>query len=98
MFFARWDQGAPWEDTIDGTVRWLRRVWSIILEPGARGEPSPGTIQTLRRKVHQTLKSITRDYDVFEFNTIVSSLMELLNEMSKAKSRLPGAHLPGMKL
>ena len=87
MFFKRWDQGGPWEDTIDGTVRWMRRVWSFILEPGARGEPSPETIQTLRRKVHQILKSITRDYEVFEFNTIVSSLMELLNEMGKAKSQ-----------
>ena len=87
MFFKRWDQGGPWEDTIDGTVRWMRRVWTIILEPGSTGEPSAETIQILRRKVHQTLKSITRDYDVFEFNTIVSSLMELLNEMSKAKSQ-----------
>ncbi len=39
----------------------------------------------LRRKVHQTLHSITRDFEAFEFNTIISSLMELLNEMYKAR-------------
>ncbi len=36
MFFARWDLGAPWNKTgIDGTVRWLRRVWTICQEPSA---------------------------------------------------------------
>ena len=39
----------------------------------------------LRRKVHQTLKSVTRDFETFEFNTIISSLMELMNEMVRAK-------------
>ena len=34
---------------------------------------------------HQTLKSVTRDFESFSFNTIVSSLMELLNKMIKAK-------------
>ena len=34
MFFARWDQGAPGTASgIEGTVRWLRRVWAAIVEP-----------------------------------------------------------------
>ena len=34
MFFARWDQGAPWNSSgIDGTLRWLRRLWAAMLEP-----------------------------------------------------------------
>ena len=44
MFFARWDQGGPWSSTgIDGTNRWLRRVWSTILEPVETRE-DPGCI------------------------------------------------------
>ena len=35
--------------------------------------------------MHQTLKQVTRDFEQFEFNTIVSGLMELLNEMYKAR-------------
>jgi len=87
MFFARWDMGAPWNSNgIDGTVRWLRRVWSMILEPVSdRPLGSPETLRVLRRRVHQTLKRITRDFEQFEFNTIVSGLMELLNDMLKAK-------------
>ena len=43
------------------------------------------TLKVLRRKVHQTLKRVTHDFENFEFNTIISSLMELLNEMYKAR-------------
>ncbi|WP_322808162.1 leucine--tRNA ligase [Thermanaerothrix sp.] len=87
MFFARWDQGGPWNSGgIEGVHRWLKRVWSVILEPaGEQNQADEATLRQLRRKVHQTLRSVTRDFREFEFNTIVSSLMELLNEMSKAK-------------
>jgi len=55
--------GAGWslEDNIDGTVRWIRRSWTVILEPADAGTAMPDTIQSLRRKVHQTLRSVTRD-------------------------------------
>lgn len=86
MFFARWDMGAPWNSNgIDGTMRWLRRVWSAVTEPGSPGNPDPEILIALRRKVHQTLRQITRDFETFEFNTIVSALMELMNEMYKAR-------------
>jgi leucyl-tRNA synthetase len=42
-------------------------------------------LKILRRRVHQTLKRITHDFENFEFNTVISSLMELLNEMYKAR-------------
>lgn len=85
-FFARWEMGAPWNSSgIEGSARWLRRVWSMILEEEG-GKADPETLRTLRRKTHQTLKSVSYDFEHFEFNTIISSLMELLNEMSKAKA------------
>ncbi len=86
MFFARWDLGAPWNSSgIDGTFRWLRRVWTLVNEPSGMGDCSADTRRMLRRRVHQMLRRITRDFREFEFNTIVSGLMELLNEMNKAK-------------
>ncbi len=88
MFFARWEQGAPWNSSgIDGTARWLRRVWSMVLEPAETIKVDPEVVRNMRRKVHQTLRSVTHDYESLEFNTIVSGLMELLNEMSKAKQQ-----------
>jgi len=86
MFFSRWDQGGPWSSGgIEGVNRWLRRVWAVITEPGPEGSKDEATVRNLRRKVHQTLRSVTNDFEKFEFNTIVSSLMELLNDMARAK-------------
>ncbi|MGD0752261.1 MAG: leucine--tRNA ligase [Anaerolineales bacterium] len=50
-----------------------------------RQEAIEVTRKNLRRKVHQTLRQVTHDFEQFEFNTIVSGLMELLNEMYRAK-------------
>ena len=86
IFFAKWDMGAPWNRTgIEGTYRWLKRVWALFSEPIGNPSASPETLKVLRRKVHQTLKQVTHDFEQFEFNTIVSGLMELLNEMYRAK-------------
>ncbi len=88
MFFARWEMGAPWNSSgIDGTVRWLRRVWALVTDPAHNPNQvaSDETRRLLRRRVHQMLRRVTRDFKQFEFNTIVSGLMELLNEMGKAR-------------
>ena len=86
MFFARWEMGAPWDSQgIEGTSRWLRRVWSLFTDPAPARPAQPETLRTLRRRVHQTLQRVTRDFEQFEFNTIISSLMELQNEMQKAR-------------
>ena len=85
MFGYRWAEGGPWDPgSIQGVNRWLRRLWLTLLEPG-EGQASESLLKALRRKAHQTLRSVTRDFEQFEFNTIVSALMELLNEMVKAK-------------
>ena len=88
MFFARWELGAPWNSSgIEGSIRWLRKVWYTFLEPeDTDRQATTEAIKNLRRKVHQTLQSVTRDFETFNFNTIVSGLMELLNEMATAKA------------
>jgi len=87
MFGYRWSEGGPWNtDNIHGVVRWLNRVWTLMNNPAARTKTaSEDVLRSLRRKVHQTLRSVTHDYETLEFNTIISSLMELLNEMTVAR-------------
>ena len=88
MFFARWELGAPWNNSgIEGSARWLRKVWYTFLEPANNaGTADKEAVRNLRRKVHQTLKSVTYDFETLNFNTIVSGLMELLNGMTTAKA------------
>ncbi len=88
MFFARWQQGAPWDSQgIEGTARWIRRVWTLFTDPAASSPTTASneTKKNLRRRVHQTLRKVTHDFENFEFNTVISSLMELMNEMYKAR-------------
>jgi len=86
MFGYRWQDGGPWDPgNIQGSHRWLNRVWSAFLDEGVNGNPAPEQNRTLLRKVHQSLKAVTRDFERFEFNTVISALMELLNEMVSYK-------------
>ena len=62
-------------------------MWYTFLEPADNaGTADQETLKVLRRKVHQTLAAVTRDFETFNFNTIVSGLMELMNELSTAKT------------
>ena len=86
MFGYRWSEGGPWNtENIQGVVRWLNRVWALFTERSGPSACSDETRRNLRRKVHQTLRQVTRDFERFEFNTIIAALMELLNEMVKAR-------------
>jgi leucyl-tRNA synthetase len=95
MFFAEWEMGAPWDPQgIEGPARWIRRVWTLFTDEqrllgSSQNTPQPNgraeALKVLRRKVHQTLQKVTRDFENFQFNTVISSLMELMNEMYKAR-------------
>ena len=88
IFFSRWEMGGPWDSQgIEGTARWLRRTWTLFTDDPQEnaGTAKPEIRKDIRRKVHQTLESVTRDFETFEFNTIISSFMELVNFMYKAR-------------
>jgi leucyl-tRNA synthetase len=89
MFFARWELGGPWNSRgIEGASRWLRRVWNLYMEAAEEGtEPTPEILAGMRRKLHQTLKQVTADFEAFSFNTVVAALMELLNELMQARTQ-----------
>ncbi len=95
MFGYRWSEGGPWNpDNIHGVVRWLNRVWALVLET-AQAEPGPveqKDVRGLQRKLHQTIRQVTHDLDSFEFNTVVAALMELTNAMSRAREKGMAGH------
>ncbi len=95
MFGYRWSEGGPWNpDNIHGVVRWLNRVWALVLET-AGAEPGPVDekhVRALQRKLHQTIRQATHDLDNFEFNTVVAALMELTNAMSQARAKGLAGH------
>ncbi len=88
MFGYRWSEGGPWSpENIQGVVRWLNRVWTLVLETAdvEAGDEKAEETRALKRKVHQTIRQISHDLENFEFNTVISALMELTNAISEAK-------------
>jgi leucyl-tRNA synthetase len=96
MFMGPWDQGGPWNPQgIEGVNRFLRRVWTVVLDPGGRelGDPGAGQLpegqdpaaaeKALRVAAHRTLQGVTADHEGFRWNTIVAKLMELTNTLMK---------------
>jgi leucyl-tRNA synthetase len=49
----------------------------------------------LRRAVHQTIHKVSHDLEHFKFNTIISALMELTNELYKQREALEGTPVWG---
>lgn len=86
MFFAKWDQGGPWNyEGIKGPQRLLQDVWEIgnaAYEPAA---VDASASRALRRKTHQVIRKVTQDLEEFSFNTAVAAIMELRNSLTAAQ-------------
>ncbi len=87
MFGWRWELGGPWDSQgIEGVIRWLNRVWHLVLEaPRETNDPDDEAERTLQRAMHAAIKAMTYDLDNFSFNTAIARLMEYTNALSKAK-------------
>jgi leucyl-tRNA synthetase len=87
MFIGPWDQGGPWSDVgINGTARWLNRVWDIAVRDANQlggGSVDAETVRDTNRLLHQTIRKCHNDLDKFKFNTAIASLMELTNHLNK---------------
>jgi leucyl-tRNA synthetase len=93
MFGFQWSEGGPWSaENIQGVVRWVNRLWTIVVETrGAkRKEGQADEVRALRRATHQTIRRVSDDFERFQFNTIVSALMELTNALYKHRDALAG--------
>ncbi len=75
---------AEWNESgIDGTSRFLDRVWRMGSEEvGELVDRAPiGADRELLAEAHRTVRKVTEDVDRFSFNTAVASLMELSNSI-----------------
>jgi leucyl-tRNA synthetase len=80
MFMGPFEQSVSWnEDNIFGVRRFLERVWRISAKV-KNGAKVDSKFQILLNK---TIKKVTEDIETMSFNTSVSSMMILLNEMEK---------------
>ena len=99
LFAAPVENELRWSESgIEGAVRFLRRVYTMVWRWHERLLASPAQSQeefstgarALRRKTHQTIARVTRDFEELHLNTSVAALMELFNELSDFNAD-PGA-------
>ena len=87
MFIGPWDQGGPWsDDGINGTARWLNRVWDIAVRDSKSLDDGPtdeGAVRDTKRLLHQTIRKCYNDLDRFKFNTAIASHMELTHHLNR---------------
>jgi len=95
LFIGPADQDMEWtESGVEGMQRFIRRLWRVVNEVAATaqrgGDAGDGA---LARKTHQTIARVTDDLGRrHQFNTPIAAVMELVNELSKARSD-PAARL-----
>ncbi len=78
-FMGPFHQGGPWQPNgIVGISRFLDKVRNLKSKPGAANP-------NLKKLLHKTIKKVTEDIENFRFNTAISALMILVNEMQKQK-------------
>jgi leucyl-tRNA synthetase len=93
LFAAPVENELRWSETgIEGAVRLLRRVYSMVWRwherlsnssAGADAMEFGPEARALRRKTHQTIAKITSDFEQLHLNTSVAALMELFNQLSE---------------
>jgi len=88
LFAAPPEAELDWNDKgMDGAWRFLNRVWRLAdgLGATAGGSRIPSdALDGIAKKMHQTIKKVTSDMEGgFKFNTAISSIMELVNELYK---------------
>ncbi len=82
------DQDKEWQDSdVLGMWRFLSRLWRVVHEVAGQEAPAEVPPTALLRKAHETIHKVTDDIDRrFVFNTPVSAVIELVNELSAAPS------------
>jgi len=94
MFMGPFDQPCAWSTKgVVGVRRFLERVWNLSEKIGEAQNDKKITAQ-----IHQTIKKVSEDIEAMRFNTAISTMMELLNELHKCEKINKGDYLLLLKL
>lgn len=104
MFMGPLESDKPWDDrAVQGVARFLHKIYKLFvltlkkLEEGSGEEESS---KKLERKLHATIKKVTKDFPALKFNTAIAALMELGNDWQAAlrdgENSLNRAHLKAL--
>ena len=97
MFIGPFYSQLPWStDGIIGSRRFIEKVWKIaqrIIE-----NPAKQTSLPVLKALHKTIKKVDEDIISFNFNTAVSAMMILVNEIEKGENITPSITPSDLKI
>ena len=95
LFAAPPERDLDWTDAgAEGSHRFIGRVYRFLTRNIERADaastvPRSEADKKVLRKLHQTLKKITEDFETrWHFNTSIAGVMELVNELYSSESEL----------
>jgi leucyl-tRNA synthetase len=105
LFAAPPDRDLDWQDSgIEGIQRFLGRVYRFVLRNTQTDHPEwrkavpselPPQARGIQRKLHQTIKRVSDDFQGrWHFNTCISAIMELVNVLYGAEEAIAQKAVP----
>ena len=105
LFAAPPDRDLDWQDSgIEGIQRFLGRVYRFVMRNARpdhadwrKAVPSelPPAARGIQRKLHQTIKRVSDDFQGrWHFNTCISAIMELVNVLYAAEEAIGRNEVP----
>ncbi|MCK5034214.1 MAG: class I tRNA ligase family protein, partial [Calditrichia bacterium] len=95
MFGFEYIAGGPWDDSgIAAIDRFLNRIWRVvedhkqILSNTRDNQDFSLQDKSLNRVLNNSIKGVTQDTERFHFNTSISRIMELVNELYRYTSEV----------
>ncbi|OIP59727.1 MAG: leucine--tRNA ligase [Candidatus Moranbacteria bacterium CG_4_10_14_3_um_filter_45_9] len=83
MFMGPFEDMKAWNTgSIIGVRRFLEKVWRLGQRADNKQQKTKNV--SLESLLHRTIKKVTEDLEELKFNTAISSLMILMNEMEKS--------------
>lgn len=105
MFTSPPESTLEWsEHGVEGANRFLRRLWAYAYEYRQSLSQSHEAIaldekhQSIRREIHEQLRSARFDYERNQFNTVVSAAMKILNALGNIEPDYAALRREGVRI
>ncbi|HCA83942.1 MAG TPA: leucine--tRNA ligase, partial [Flavobacteriales bacterium] len=86
MFLGPLEQHKPWDTKgIEGTSRFLKKLWRLFHNENGFAVSDETASPEELKALHKAIKKVVEDIDRYSFNTVVSTLMICVNELSDLK-------------
>ena len=110
LFASPPERDLDWQEAgVEGISRFLSRAYRFVMTHGnvgtgdhartGAGESLAPTARALERKLHQTTRRVSADFEGrWHFNTSIAAIMELMNDLYGAEQQIASGEVPPERL